>query len=78
MEYAVSMKVLYVSEMDLVVCITASIPVGLNDMEITGNVGGTLLAKTEHPTRLAGKTIYRYARKCNPRELASARAQLWA
>ncbi len=37
-------------------------------METTGNISGTLLAETENSPRLADKTIYRYARRCNPRE----------
>ena len=37
-------------------------------MEAMRNVGGTLLAETEHLSRLADKTIYRHACRYNSRE----------
>ena len=67
MEYAVSTAVLQVPEMDLVASTTSTLPAGPNDMGATEPVSRTVLAETENPTRLAGKTIYRHARRCNLR-----------
>ena len=68
MEYAVSTEVLQVPEKDLVASTTSTFPAGPNDMGATEPVSRTVLAETENSTRLAGKTIYRHARRCNPRE----------
>ena len=74
-EYAVSTEVLQVPEMDLVASTTSTFPAGPNDMGATKPVGRTTLAEIENTTRLAGKTIYRHARRCNPREEPHALAR---
>ena len=75
MEYAVSTEVLQVPEKDLVASTTSTLPAGPNDMGATEPVSRTVLAETENSTRLAGKTIYRHARRCNPREEPDALAR---